>query len=213
MAQPGPGRPDPAAQGMAPQAAGGPDDYGYTWNDAGPFTWIDATSGVNTGMNGKYQQVGPIALPFTFKYYENSYSQVYVSTNGTLGFSGQLTTDSQETIFPKPALPNNVIAPYWAPEDASTGGVYYTSDGIAPNRWWAVEWYQVPDYGEDSRLTFEAILYENGDIAVQYHTLNYGSGGTRWSRGVGMEDALGLDRAGIHRQHHGQQGGTLHTPA
>lgn len=186
----------PQRPGMAPQATGGPDAFGYTWDNGVPFAWIDATAGVNTGMNGKYQQAGPISLPFSFKYYENTYNQVYVSTNGTLGFSGQLTADSQEWTFPNPALPNNVIAPYWAPEDASTGGVFYTSGGSAPNRWWAVEWYQVRDYGADSRLTFEAILYENGDIYFEYQTLNYGPAGGWWYRGVGIEDALGMDGLG-----------------
>jgi hypothetical protein len=186
-------RPPAEASGVTALATGGPDDFGYTWDDSVPYSWIDATTGTNTGLTGTNQQVGPITMPFNFKYYGNVYNQVYVSTNGTLGFSGQLTNDSQEWIFPKPSLPNNVIAPYWAPEDASTGGIYYTSGGTAPNRWWAVEWYQVRDYCTDSRLTFEVVLFENGDIEFRYQTLYYGTCSSSWGRGMGIEDSAGWD--------------------
>lgn len=179
------------AASVSPQATGGPDDYGYVWDDNVPFSWIDATSGTSTGMTGTNQQIGPIPLPFSFKYYENTYNQVYVSTNGTLGFSGQLTDRSQGWEFPEPASPNNVIAPYWAPEDASTGGVYYTSGGDAPNRWWAAEWYQVRDFSADSRLTFEVVLFENGNLEFRYQTINRGSSSYGYS--VGIEDSAGLD--------------------
>ena len=186
-------RPPLEAAGISPQATGGPDDFGYTWDDSVLYSWIDATAGTNTGLNGYNQQAGPITLPFGFKFYGTVYNQVYVSTNGTLGFSGELTRDDQEWQFPNPALPNNVIAPYWAPLDASTGGVYYTSGGDVPNRWWAVEWYQVRDYCSDSRLTFEVVLFENGDIEFRYQTMNFGTCGSWWVYGVGIEDAAGLD--------------------
>ena len=185
--------PPASVNSVTPQATGGPDDFGYTWDDSVAFSWVDTTGSTNTGLTGKYQQVGPIALPFNFKYYENTYNQVYISTNGTLGFSGNLTQSSQTTLLPIPSLPNNVIAPYWAPEDASTGGIYYTHGGTAPNRWWIVEWHQVRDYNPDSRLTFEVALFENGDIEFRYQGLNYGSDGGLWTRGIGIEDLAGLD--------------------
>ena len=58
----------------APQTTGGPDDYGYTWDDSVPLSWINATGGTDTGMSGfSYnQKTGPIALPFAFKYYSKS---------------------------------------------------------------------------------------------------------------------------------------------
>jgi hypothetical protein len=179
------------AQVKTPKATGGPDQYGYTWNDTVAFSWIDATTGTNTGMNGQYQQVGPIPLPFNFPFYENTYSGIYISTNGTLGFNNQLNQAPQQRNIPSPAIPNDVIAPYWAPSDASTGGVYYLSGGTAPNRWFAVEWYQVRDANPSSRLTFEAILYENGDILFQYQTMTYVS--TNWCASAGIEDSFGLD--------------------
>ncbi|MBC7228326.1 MAG: hypothetical protein H5T61_14025, partial [Thermoflexales bacterium] len=46
-----------------PQATGGPDDFGYWWDDSVGFNWIDAVSGgTDTGMSGSSygQKVGPI---------------------------------------------------------------------------------------------------------------------------------------------------------
>ena len=185
-----PASPRTPAQAKAPKATGGPDQFGYTWDDSVSFSWIDATGGTNTGLNGKYQQVN-IPLPFNFKFYENTYNQIYISTNGTLGFNNLLYQRGQQTLIPSPATPNDVIAPYWAPLDASTGGVYYLQGGTAPDRWIVVEWYQVRDYDPGSRLTFEAVLYENGNILFQYLTLTYGS--AWWALSIGIEDSQGLD--------------------
>ncbi len=144
-------------------------------------------------MTGRNQQVGPLPLPFPFKFYENSYDQVYISTNGTIGFSGKLTSQGQVYSFPQIQEPNNVIAANWAPEDASTGGVYYRSGGTAPNRWFAVEWHQVRDTNPDSRLTFEILLRESGNIEFLYQTVNYGADNSRYTPGVGIEDSRGRD--------------------
>ena len=40
-----------AASAAAPQDSGGPDDFGYTWNDWEPLNWINASGGTDTGIN------------------------------------------------------------------------------------------------------------------------------------------------------------------
>lgn len=76
---------------LAPQATGGPDDFGYTWDDSVSLNWVDATDGTDTGMSGRSsgQSVGPIPLPFAFKYYENTYNQVYIAASGYLAFTDE----------------------------------------------------------------------------------------------------------------------------
>lgn len=181
--------------GLSPQATGGPDDFGYTWDDLVPLNWIDATDGTDTGMSGySYgQRVGPIWLPFQFKYYENTYNQVYIAASGYLAFTDEGIWPSQPRV-PSPAKPNNIIAPYATPLRLATSGpanrVYYKSGGSAPNRYFVVEWYQVKYY-EGEQYTFEVILYENGDIVFQYQTMSYGYS---YACGVaGIEDSTGLD--------------------
>ena len=185
----------PASQ--APTATGGPDEYGYTWDDSVPVNWIEGTT--ETGLSGSGDYVGPISLGFSFNYYENSYTDLYITSSGYISFDSEDLWNEQERI-PSPATPNDVIAPYWAPLDVnsatSTGHIYYRKGGVAPNRWFAVEWDHVngaqpEDIGGDDTFTFEVVLYENGDILFQYLAMQFS--GSRWCESGGIEDAAGLD--------------------
>jgi hypothetical protein len=185
---------DPSAT-MSPQATGGPDDFGYTWDDSVALNWIDATGGTHTGLSGSSngQKTGPIGLPFSFKYYENTYNSLYIAASGYLAFTDEGTWPWQPDV-PSPAAPNNLIAPYAAPFDLAASGsinrVYYTSGGTVPNRYFVVEWYQVT-FVYDEVYTFEVILHENGDIVFQYQTMSYDDD---WACGaIGIEDSTGLD--------------------
>ena len=115
--------PATALAGVAPAGTGGPDAYGYTWDDGVAFNWIDATSGTDTGMSGNSnnQKSGPFPLPFTFKFYENTYSSVYVAASGFLAFTDEGTWPQQGRIL-DPAKPNNVVAPYWDGYTLSSSG-------------------------------------------------------------------------------------------
>ena len=179
------------------------DNFGYTMDETVPLDWVDATSsGINTGMSGPSngQYSGPINLGFTFPYYENSYSQVYIAASGYLSFSNSETWPFQSQI-PTDAEPNNVIAPYWAPlflsQFGPAGQVYYLTEGDAPNKYFVVEWYEVtegvqnaPIAGEDI-YHFQVILYENGDIRFQYKLMEYTSEDLCGSSGI--EDSTGND--------------------
>lgn len=183
----------PSGAKIAPQATGGPDDFGYTWNNAIPLSWIDAKAGtVITGMSGNSYglRTGPITLPFPFKFYENSYTSLYIAASGYLSFTDQGSWPWQPHI-PSPTLPNNMIAPYATALNLAASGttnrIYYLAGGSAPNRYFVVEWYQVKN--EDETYTFEAILYENGNIVFQYQQMTYTGG---YACGVaGIEDSYG----------------------
>lgn len=186
----------------SPQATGGPDQFGYTWNDSVALSWIDATTGTDTGMSGSSggKKVGPISLPFSFKYYENTYNSVYIAASGYLGFTDYGTWPVQPRV-PSLALPNNMIAPYATEIYLNTAGpyarVYYKSGGVAPNRYFVVEWFDVKGgppsdtIGNDDTYRFEVILYENGDIVFQYQTMTIN--GSYYCGSTGIEDSTGLD--------------------
>ncbi|MCJ7584938.1 MAG: hypothetical protein MUO30_09255, partial [Anaerolineales bacterium] len=184
------------------RAASAPDDYGYTWDDTLPFAWMDARTGTDTGMNGASggQHFGPLDLGFSFRYYENTYTQVHIAASGFLTFTEAGSWPSQSQI-PASGEPNNVIAPYWAPlylsTSAPTGQVYYLRGGTAPVRYFVVEWYDVAGgsatdpTGGDDLFRFEVVLYENGDILFQYDQMRYT--GSRWCGAAGIENAAGTD--------------------
>jgi hypothetical protein len=175
--------------GLAPSA---PDDFGYTWDDTVAFSWIDASSGTDTGLAGDDQFQGPINIEFSFKFYEDSYTQLYISTNGLVSFGGG-SSSYGNTNIPYIAPPNNFIAPFW--DDLAVGSIYnagkiyYFAGGTSPNRYFVVEWLNVTTFSETSSLfSFEAILYENGDIIIQLQSLP-----ASYSCTVGLENSFGDD--------------------
>lgn len=180
---------------LSSQGTGGPDDFGYTWNDNVPLSWIDATSGTDTGMSGSSsnQKTGPIPLLFSFPFYENAYNELYIAASGYVGFTDDGSWPWQPHI-PSIAIPNNLIAPYASPFNLTPIGpasrVFYKSGGTAPNRYFVVEWYQV-SFDFHGNFTFEVILHENGDIVFQYQNMDYGNG---WAcGGAGIENSSGYD--------------------
>ncbi len=188
-------RPPVEAAGVGLQATGGPDDFGYTWDDSVVFNWIDATGGTDSGLTGFDEYLGPVEIGFDFKFYENTYSHLYFNTNGLVAFGERFYHYSYSNrSIPNPAPPNNFIAPFWddlcvrCPDDNS-GTIYYMQGGSAPNRYFVIEWHEVSRLGSTDLLTFEVILYENGDILLQYLSLS----GYLTSATVGIEDNVGVD--------------------
>jgi hypothetical protein len=172
------------------------DNFGYTRDDSATYNWLDASSGVpiDFGAGGHDDgSVGPINLGFNFRFYEYSYPQIYISTNGILTFGGEGTFARNENI-PVDIIPNDLIAPFWddlaVGSPFNTGQVYYELRGSAPNRSFVVQWNAVTRrVGMGGLLTFQAILFENGDIKFQYQTLD----GETNEATVGIEDADGID--------------------
>ncbi|MDZ7379331.1 MAG: DUF11 domain-containing protein, partial [candidate division KSB1 bacterium] len=183
------------AEIVAGPAPGGPDGYGYIWDDAAPFRWVDATLGENTGITGD-NRAGPVDIGFPFRFYDQTWTQVYVSTNGILVFGQDSHGCCGRVPMPLPGSPNNVIAPYWTDlavgPPYNNGAIYVRRGGQAPKRYLAVAWHNVtPCCGTNSTdyKTFEVLLHENGDITFMYHTLQGWSG----NPSVGIEDSTGYD--------------------
>jgi hypothetical protein len=160
---------------------GGPDDFGHEWIDSDepggpPVEWINI-SGVGTPVYlDDDDYAGPISIGFTFPFYDNNYSSLYIGSNGVLTFSGGDETYTNTNI-PNSSQPNNFIAMYWDDLDPYSGGnIYYYRD--TSNNRFIVSFVGVPFYylwyGTGS-ATFEAVLYPDGDIELNYATMNAGS--------------------------------------
>ena len=173
-------------------ARGGPDAFGYRWVDSNdplgaPFSWIDIT-GVGTlhPFNGDDQNLGPVALPFAFPFYGNSFNSVRICSNGWLSFT------STQTTFTNVALPNaaaatpgNLLAAFWDDLDMRTAGngkIYSHYDGSK----FIVSYIGVPRLTSGGPYTFQVILYPSGTIDYQYLTMQ----GTRLNEAtVGIQNA------------------------
>ncbi len=138
---------------------------------------------------------GPFNIGFNFTFFNNPYSQFYISPNGLVTFgSGQ---DSPENVkIPSATLPNNFIAPFW--DDLVVdpfGNVLYKTIGAAPNRKLIVQFRNMAFYTMPPYLgTFSVILYESANkIQVQYRTivLKDNPRATGNSATIGIENADG----------------------
>lgn len=173
-------------------AAGGPDTYGYTWKDSnedgGPtYSWTDiSASGTLSSVSSQDDGTQTVSLPFTFSYYGTDYTTVNICSNGNIHF-GAANYDWSNSAIPNSDGPSAMIAPFWDDLNPWAGGnVYYLGSGSE----FIVQWDGVQRYGDASSVeTFQVILYPDGKIKFQYHTLT----GALSSCTVGIEDAAETD--------------------
>ncbi len=110
------GESDVSEQRSLPQANGGPDEFGYLWSD-GNLNWVDASGGIDPGISPSNNHSGPIEIGFPFKYYENTYSSLYISLYGFVTLKDTSSWWRWQSDVPAPYEPNDVIAPHWVPID------------------------------------------------------------------------------------------------
>ncbi len=164
---------------------------------AQPYEWVEINSvGMNTGIHGDDQNLGPFPIGFDFPWYDNQIrTSVRVCSNGWLSFTSSSTAYSNRNI-PNSSQPNNLVAPYWDDLYPPSGGnIWYYHD--AANVRFIVEFDGVPHISGNQPYRFEAILYPNGIIDFMYNTL----GEIRNSCTVGIENASGT--VGIQTTYNG----------
>lgn len=175
------------ASSIVPQTVGGPDAFGYTYDDTVAYNWVAAST--NTGITGDDEVSGAMNIGFSFPFYGINYSQLYFNTNGGITL-GSESYEYGGFSIPDADAPNNLIAPFW--EDLvvgtpdNSGAIFYAQGGTAPNRYFFLEWRAVTTYEGSSPFSFEAILHENGDIVTQFQSLPASYYST-----VGVENSIG----------------------
>jgi hypothetical protein len=128
-----------------------------------------------------------ISLPFAYSLYNQTYSNVTVSSNGNLQFAGD-NTASQNACLPQYGF-DQTIFPLWQDlrTDGASNGVFTSTSGVEPNRIFNIEWRAVYYSGviSTSSVNFEVRLYESQQrFDLVYGNLN-GSGS---SATVGVQD-------------------------
>ncbi len=177
-------------------ATGGPDAYGYSWNDAAGYSWVNLTAPNTVPLRADDDYYGPVGLGFTFRFYGEDYTQLYIDSNGFLSFSnnGRSYYNRGKDSLPETNNPNNVIAPFWEDFNPYYGGeILYQMMGSAPRRYFVVEWRNVPLYDatEDTQ-SVQVVLYEgNNEILFQYPNTRRGQRGDLSEATVGVENADG----------------------
>jgi hypothetical protein len=172
-----------ATSSVSLAATGGPDAFGYTFDDSnapqGPaYDWVEISG---TGTQVLYSSddyvVSNIPLGFFFNYYGTDYTNVSISNNG-LVFSGSASGQWRNEPIGQSSI-HGFIAPFW--DDLVTwggGSIYYKTLGVSPNRYLVVEWLNNQHYYTSaSGVTFQAILKEgSNEIVFQYQDVDFGAG-------------------------------------
>ncbi len=166
----------------------GPDGFGYKWTDSkaanGPqFNWIDI-SATGTILYLGDDSAQPVELPFPFSFYGEEKEMVYVGSNGFLTFNENNASSLSNSQIPNSYPPNDLIAAYWTDLYPGDRVKYLGREDL-----FIIQFTDVPRFGGSGLLTFQYILYPNGDIKIQYKQ----STDTWHSATIGIENATGTD--------------------
>jgi len=175
--------------------------YTYKTNeDAGGPTYqfeniVALENKLDVSMNSLEDYWKEVALPFTFNFYGVDYDTIYVGYNGYMSFiPAQETEDMVWGGFelPNDDEPNNLICPLWSfsgADDVSISpetGIYFKAEDdrviVTYHDW-------LNGYGMGDPISFQAILYPNGNIKFQYDLGKFDQT-TMWGI-VGLENADG----------------------
>lgn len=173
---------------------GGPDAFGYTWIDSDEsnevsYEWMEISQiGTRLDLGGDAGVF--VELPFNFPFYNGMYSQIQVASNGFITFGtelGSIGGFSNQDI-PDANDPNNLIALLWDDIEPQNGeGVYFFST----NDYVVVQYNAVPAFLGSTYATFQAIIYANGNIKLQYKDVESYSGVEKSTVGIENEDGTG----------------------
>ncbi len=208
------------SSGVVGQFTGGPDASTYRWIDSdttgGPtYNWIDISAtgtALGTGDDARYW----FKLPFNFKFYGTNYDTVWVCTNGWLSFGINPGSSAwTNATVPTATVPNRAIFVFWDDMDVVSGdnsNMYYQTFGSAPSRYCVITWKDVERRNSPysfNQMTFQAILYEDGQIVLQYKDCSVGDSTYNWGKSatVGIENSAGT--VGLQYLYNGSPNGNL----
>jgi subtilisin family serine protease len=177
--------------GPEPDRAGGPDVYGYTYQDSdeagGPaFGWVDVRPvGTQIPMTGDDANTGPYPIGFSFPFYGNTFDSFRIGTNGFVSFTSTKTALTNTTLPNSgTSVPENLLALFWDDLNFQTyQRAWYHYDGTRL----VIQYQDVAKYGDYTHPnTFEVILYPNGTIVYQYLSV---TATTKNSATIGIQNA------------------------
>jgi hypothetical protein len=172
-----------------------PDNTPYEWielrGDAGA-TWLQGMTHFTSPDDGYSRRQLPIG--FSFPLYNVNYDCVRVCTNGFLQFAGTPSTSLSNACLPSTEVAGPMIAVLWDDLHLLYGGrtdtvvVGYRNFGD----YFVIEFDSLGHCCSDGgSFKFEAILYPNGNIKLQYNNLVFSSWPQTQSIGIQQAGAVG----------------------
>ena len=147
-----------------------------------PFAYVTPTGTVVSSIYNDDTWSQPIALPFSFCYYGNSFSAVLMGSNSALTFdigragqgSGYIISSTTGAIPNTSYAPNMIFGPYHDidPSDPSPNKkIEWRIEGTAPKRRFIASYNDIPYFGTSCttpRATHQMVIYEGTGIVEVY---------------------------------------------
>ena len=153
-------------------ATGGTPFSGYVIDTTAANFSPDTGSGTQVTL-GDDQVTGALPLGFSFVFFDSTYTDIHIGSNGFLTFEnvgGSGCCAGQN--LPDPTTQNNLIAFAWDDLFPPGGGSvdYYTA-GTAPFRRWVMNFTAIPTCcGSSPNVTTQVILYETTNCIEIHNT-------------------------------------------
>jgi subtilisin family serine protease len=165
-----------------------------------PFNY---TTIAGTNLNLGDDSVATVSSPFPIQFGGGNFSQMFVSSNGTIsftdayaGFNNVLLTP---TGFPSYVQrPTTLVAPFWMdlfPVKGTQENVFWEVTGTAPNRQLVVEWRNVRSFlcrsDNTATVTFE-VVFREGSSDILFNYLDTIFGGSCAGQDDGQTATIGV---------------------
>lgn len=182
---PNPGNLSEKAPSIPLGRSGGPDTFGYTYQDEvdigvyhPTFDAVDISSTgtpLSIASDDAAANITAADLAvFDFSFYGTAVTSLRVGNNGAI----LVNADPADKIsfsnvcLGYPSAPANIIAPWWDDWDkTATSAVYWQRDGSGSNERLIIEWHNMQHYQAATYtdpVTFKVILYERGNL-IEFH--------------------------------------------
>lgn len=107
---------------------------------------------------------GPFNLGFTFDWYCNPVSQIWINSNGWVSFVNPNSNQAGPFTIPDPTAPVDLISFLATDLEPNIGGtIQYQTIGNAGSRRFVLTFTDVPFYASNNLVTVQMILYEGSD--------------------------------------------------
>ena len=176
---------------VAAAQSGGPDAFGYQYY-AVPYDFVPLQNqggALSTSIQGTGGEV--VTIPFAFPYYGNTYTQVKVSAEGALTFDVSETIPAANGCLPSTASGAPDIAVFWDDLNPFAGEIKTWND--TANGRFIISWEGVSHAPNNGSASFQAQLYDTGDIELHYEDVDFGNSVSNFgiSATIGIQDNTG----------------------
>jgi hypothetical protein len=162
-----------------------------------------------TNLNLGDDSVALVSSPFPVLFGGGSFSQLYVSSNGTISFTAPFDAYQNYSFAPNgfpntEKYPTTLVAPWWQdlyPVKGTNQNVFWELTGSTPNRSLVVEWRNVRAFqcrsDNSATVTFEVVFKEGtSDVLFNYSDAVFGGNCSNLDYGQSATTGLLLSPAG-----------------